>query len=163
MRVWAVRAAEEATAAGAHREAAAQYSRALRFADGLPPEERASLLDRRSAAEYLTDDQVGDFHVVPCTVCGGILKPDVVFFGEFVPTPVFRQAASLVHGADVLLVAGSSLVVNSGVRLLEIARRRRVPIIVINRGITKGDGRATVKLDAGATETLTAMAEALVA
>jgi hypothetical protein len=54
-------------------------------------------------------------------------------------------------------------VVNSGVRLLEIARRRKVPIIVVNRGITKGDSRATVKLDAGATETLTAMAAALVA
>ena len=58
VRMWAVRAAEEASAAGAHREAAAQYSRALRFADGLSPEERAWLLDRRSAAEYLTDDQV---------------------------------------------------------------------------------------------------------
>jgi NAD-dependent SIR2 family protein deacetylase len=105
-----------------------------------------------------------DAIVIPeCTVCGGLLKPDVVFFGEFVPTPVYRQAASLVQHADVLLVAGSSLVVNSGVRLLEIARRRKVPIIVVNRGITKGDSRATVKLDAGATETLTAMAAALVA
>lgn len=96
-----------------------------------------------------------------CTVCGGVLKPDVVFFGEFVPTPVYRQAAALVQRADVLLVAGSSLVVNSGVRLLEIARRRRIPIVVVNRGVTKGDNRATVKLDAGASETLTAIAEAL--
>ncbi|WP_344370098.1 Sir2 family NAD-dependent protein deacetylase [Agromyces tropicus] len=108
-------------------------------------------------------DDIVDAMVIPaCTVCGGTLKPDVVFFGEFVPTPVYRQAAALVQRADVLLVAGSSLVVNSGVRLLEIARRRRVPIIVVNRGLTKGDSRATVKLDAGATETLTAMARALV-
>jgi NAD-dependent SIR2 family protein deacetylase len=61
----------------------------------------------------------------------------------------------------VLLIAGSSLVVNSGIRLLEIARRRRIPIVVVNRGVTKGDARATVKIDAGASETLTAMAEAL--
>ena len=65
------------------------------------------------------------------------------------------------QGADTLLVAGSSLVVNSGVRLLELARRRRTPIIVVNRGITKGDSRAAVKIDAGASETLTAMAAAL--
>jgi NAD-dependent SIR2 family protein deacetylase len=106
-------------------------------------------------------DDVESMVLPECTVCGGVLKPDVVFFGEFVPTPVYRQAAALVQRADVLLVAGSSLVVNSGVRLLEIARRRRVPIVVVNRGVTKGDRRATVKLDAGATETLTAMAEAL--
>ncbi|MCK8610524.1 Sir2 family NAD-dependent protein deacetylase [Agromyces sp. C10] len=106
-------------------------------------------------------DDVLSMVLPECTVCGGVLKPDVVFFGEFVPTPVYRQAAALVQRADVLLVAGSSLVVNSGVRLLEIARRRRIPIVVVNRGVTKGDNRATVKLDAGASETLTAMAEAL--
>jgi NAD-dependent SIR2 family protein deacetylase len=103
-----------------------------------------------------------DAMVIPaCTVCGGILKPDVVFFGEFVPADVFHAAASLVQGADTLVVAGSSLVVNSGVRLIELARRRRMPIVVVNRGITKGDSRATVKIDAGASETLTAMAAAL--
>lgn len=106
-------------------------------------------------------DDVESMVLPECTVCGGVLKPDVVFFGEFVPTATYRQAASLVQRADVLLIAGSSLVVNSGVRLLEIARRRRIPIVVVNRGVTKGDGRATVKIDAGATETLTAMAEAL--
>ncbi|WP_350349991.1 NAD-dependent protein deacetylase [Agromyces sp. G08B096] len=103
-----------------------------------------------------------DAMVIPeCTVCGGILKPDVVFFGEFVPGATFQSAASIVGGADVLLVAGSSLVVNSGMRLLEIARRRRAPIIVVNRGLTRGDTRAAVKIDAGTTQTLTAMAEAL--
>lgn len=106
-------------------------------------------------------DDVDAIQIPACTVCGGILKPDVVFFGEFVPTDTFHAAAALVQGADTLLVAGSSLVVNSGVRLIEIARRRRVPIIVVNRGITKGDSRAAVKIDAGASETLTAMATAL--
>lgn len=103
-----------------------------------------------------------DAMVIPvCTVCGGILKPDVVFFGEFVPAATFQAAASLVAGSDVFLVAGSSLVVNSGVRLIEQARRRRLPIIVVNRGATKGDSRAAIKIDAGASETLTAFAEAL--
>ncbi len=106
-------------------------------------------------------DDVEAMRIPDCTVCGGTLKPDVVFFGEFVPTETFQAAAAVVQGADTLLVAGSSLVVNSGVRLLEIARRRRMPIIVVNRGITKGDSRAAVKIDAGTSETLTAMAEAL--
>ncbi|MBM7830536.1 NAD-dependent SIR2 family protein deacetylase [Agromyces cerinus] len=103
-----------------------------------------------------------DAMVIPaCTVCGGILKPDVVFFGEFVPSDRFQAAASLVQGADVLLVAGSSLVVNSGMRLIEQARRKRLPIVIVNRGLTKGDGRAAVKVNAGASETLVAIAAAL--
>ena len=59
--------------------------------------------------------------------------------------------------AQALVIAGSSLAVNSGIRLLEQAHRRRLPIVIINRGVTKGDNRATVKIDAGTTETLTAL------
>lgn len=100
---------------------------------------------------------VDAFTVPDCSVCGGTLKPDVVFFGEFVPKARFDEAASLVQGADALLIAGSSLVVNSGIRLLEQALRRRLPVVIVNRGMTKGDARATVKLDAGTSETLTAL------
>ncbi|QTX04739.1 Sir2 family NAD-dependent protein deacetylase [Agromyces archimandritae] len=106
-------------------------------------------------------DRIDEMIVPDCTVCGGMLKPDVVFFGEFVPVEVFRTAASLVSASDVLLVAGSSLVVNSGIRLLEQARRRRMPIVIVNRGETRGDARASVKIDAGTTETLLALADAL--
>ena len=106
-------------------------------------------------------DHIDEMVIPACTVCGGILKPDVVFFGEFVPTDRFQAAASLVQAADVLLVAGSSLVVNSGMRLIEQARRKRLPIVIINRGVTKGDGRAAVKIEAGASETLVAIAAAL--
>ncbi|GAA1508840.1 NAD-dependent SIR2 family protein deacetylase [Agromyces terreus] len=106
-------------------------------------------------------DDAASLVVPDCTVCGGILKPDVVFFGEFVPPDVFESAASIVRRSDVLLVAGSSLVVNSGMRLIELARRRRMPIVVVNRGITRGDSRAAVKVDAGASETLAAFAAAL--
>jgi NAD-dependent SIR2 family protein deacetylase len=103
-----------------------------------------------------------DHFITPeCTVCGGVLKPDIVFFGEFVPTEKFREASALVKQADVLLVAGSSLVVNSGIRLLEQASRRKIPLVIINRGETKGDSRAAVKIDAGASETLLALQERL--
>lgn len=101
------------------------------------------------------------FVVPDCSVCGGMLKPDVVFFGEFIPAEKFREAEQLVQGSDALIIAGSSLVVNSGIRLLERARRRRLPIVIINRGATRADHRATVKIDAGASEVLQTLAETL--
>jgi NAD-dependent SIR2 family protein deacetylase len=110
------------------------------------------------------DAEVAEYEafVVPaCTVCGGTLKPDVVFFGEFIPTEKFAEASSMVASSDAMVIAGSSLVVNSGIRLLEQARRRKLPVVIVNRGVTKGDGRATVKIDAGTTETLRAIAARL--
>ena len=112
------------------------------------------------------DVEVSDidtFAVPECTVCGGMLKPDVVFFGEFIPLERFEEAKSLVVGAEALLIAGSSLVVNSGIRLLDQATRRKLPVVIINRGVTKGDRRATVKLSTGTSETLAALAERLLA
>jgi NAD-dependent SIR2 family protein deacetylase len=112
------------------------------------------------------DADVGDlvgFSVPECSVCSGMLKPNVVFFGELVPTVTFLEASALVSGAEALLVAGSSLTVNSGIRLLEQARRRKLPIIVVNRGATKGDGRALVKLEAGTSEVLAGLAQRLTA
>ncbi|MEA9983759.1 Sir2 family NAD-dependent protein deacetylase [Subtercola sp. RTI3] len=103
-----------------------------------------------------------EFVVPECSVCGGVLKPDVVFFGEFIPKERFSEASDLVRASGALIIAGSSLVVNSGIRLLEQARRRRLPVIIINRGITKGDSRATVKLDTGTSETLAALAARLI-
>ena len=94
-------------------------------------------------------------------VCGGMLKPDVVFFGEFIPAEKFREAEQLVRGSDALVIAGSSLVVNSGIRLLERARRRRLPVVIVNRGETRADARATVKVDAGTSDVLQALADAL--
>jgi NAD-dependent SIR2 family protein deacetylase len=104
---------------------------------------------------------LGEFSVPACGLCGGILKPDIVFFGEFIPTTTFHQARALVRGADALLVVGSSLVVNSGIRFLDQADKRDLPVVIINRGATRGDSRATVKLDAGTSETLTALADRL--
>lgn len=123
-------------------------------------------LDEPSSVELGPDGdvaftQLDDFVTPVCTVCGGILKPDIVFFGEFIPTEKFHEARSLVQAADALLVAGSSLVVNSGIRLLDQAVKKRIPVVIVNRGETKGDSRANVKLDAGTSEVLTAMAERL--
>lgn len=101
------------------------------------------------------------FQLPGCSVCDGTLKPDIVFFGEFIPKEKFIEASALVQQAEVLVIAGSSLVVNSGIRLLDHATRRRLPVIIINRGITKGDARATLKIDAGATETLVALRDRL--
>ncbi len=105
--------------------------------------------------------QIDDFVTPECTVCGGILKPDIVFFGEFIPMEKFVEATALVKSADALLIAGSSLVVNSGIRLLDQATKRRMPVVIVNRGVTKGDPRATVKIDAGASGTLAELAERL--
>lgn len=102
-----------------------------------------------------------DFEIPDCTICGGLLKPDVVFFGEFIPAEKFREAEQLVRASDALLVAGSSLVVNSGIRLVERARRRRLPVVILNRGATKADARATVKINGGTSEVLARFAEAL--
>lgn len=105
--------------------------------------------------------RVADFVVPTCTVCSGMLKPDVVFFGEFIPNSTYRSASALIRGAGALLIAGSSLVVNSGIRLLEQARRRDLPIVIVNRGATRGDDRATVRLNSGTSQTLMALAERL--
>lgn len=106
-------------------------------------------------------DYVEQMIVPECTVCGGILKPDVVFFGEFVPQTVFASARALLRGSDALLIAGSSLVVNSGIRLLDQAAKRRLPIVIVNRGETRGDKRAALKIEAGTSEVLEALADRL--
>lgn len=133
---------------------------AARIATGNP------WLDEPDAFELAPDGdvEVGNIEafVTPeCTVCGGVLKPDIVFFGEFIPTEKFSEATALMLAADALLIAGSSLVVNSGIRLLDQAAKRRLPIVIVNRGVTRGDLRASVKVDAGTSETLSLLAERL--
>lgn len=99
-------------------------------------------------------DVTQGFAVPECELCGGILKPEVVFFGEFVPPEVFTRAEGILKDADALVVAGSSLVVNTGMRLVERARRQKKPVIVINRGPTKADSVATVRIEGGTSEAL---------
>ena len=102
-----------------------------------------------------------DFAVPPCAVCGGVLKPDVVFFGESVPKPRVAEAFALVDRSDALLVAGSSLTVMSGLRFVRHAARQGKPVAIVNRGRTRADDLADVRLDAGTTPTLVGLARAL--
>jgi NAD-dependent SIR2 family protein deacetylase len=110
------------------------------------------------------DAVVGDttsFRVIDCSVCGGMLKPDIVYFGESVPKERVDEAYSLVTGADALLVAGSSLTVYSGYRFVRHAAARDIPVAIINRGPTRGDGLATVKVDGGCSPMLALLADEL--
>ncbi|MEU3949515.1 NAD-dependent protein deacetylase [Streptomyces sp. NPDC029526] len=94
----------------------------------------------------LTDEQVRDFTVVPCTVCGGVLKPDVVFFGEAVPPQRVEHCRALVRRASSLLVLGSSLTVMSGLRFVRQAERDGTPVLIINRDPTRGDRHAVTRV-----------------
>ena len=101
------------------------------------------------------------FIVADCAACGGLLKPEIVYFGENVPKERVARAYALVDGADALLVAGSSLTVMSGLRFVKHAAKAGQPVVIINRGATRGDPLATLKIDAGTSETLTALSESL--
>ncbi|MEV8228941.1 NAD-dependent protein deacetylase [Streptomyces sp. NPDC079167] len=94
----------------------------------------------------LTDEQVGDFRVVPCTVCGGVLKPDVVFFGESVPPRRVEHCREMVHEAASLLVLGSSLTVMSGLRFVRQAARTGKPVLIVNQDATRGDSLAVTRI-----------------
>jgi NAD-dependent SIR2 family protein deacetylase len=106
-------------------------------------------------------ESVEGFVIPRCTVCDGMLKPDVVFFGEYVPQDRFKAAESLLRSSSAMIVAGSSLVVNSGVRLVERARRRSIPLIIVNREPTRADARADVTIAAGTSDVLPALQELL--
>ncbi|MFF5970090.1 NAD-dependent protein deacetylase [Streptomyces sp. NPDC012769] len=94
----------------------------------------------------LTDEQIGDFRVVPCANCGGILKPDVVFFGEAVPPRRVEHCRNLIHEAASLLVLGSSLTVMSGLRFVRQAAEAGKPVLIINRDPTRGDRHALTRV-----------------
>lgn len=102
--------------------------------------------------------ETDSFVITACPVCGGMLKPDIVYFGESVPKDRVEQAYSMVEGAEALLVAGSSLTVYSGYRFVRHAVAHDIPVGIINRGPTRGDDLATVKVDAGCSEMLTLLA-----
>ncbi|MGQ0577099.1 MAG: NAD-dependent protein deacetylase [Pseudonocardia sp.] len=105
-------------------------------------------------------DDVSGFRIADCSGCGGVLKPDVVFFGENVPRErvarCYAAVDALVPGGA-LLVAGSSLHVLSGLRFVRHAHRLGVTVVIVNRGVTRGDDLADVQVDAGCSETLTAL------
>jgi NAD-dependent SIR2 family protein deacetylase len=96
----------------------------------------------------LAQEAVQGFHLVACTDCGsGVLKPDVVFFGENVPRPRVQQCYRLVDEAAAVLVLGSSLTVMSGLRFVRHAATAGKPVLIVNKGETRGDQYATVRVD----------------
>jgi NAD-dependent SIR2 family protein deacetylase len=109
----------------------------------------------------LPDALVETFAVVACAACGGTLMPDVVFFGGSVPRPTLDAAWSLFDRAELLLVAGSSLAVFSGYRFVRRAAERSIPIAIVNRGPTRGDPLATLRLEAGVGEALSKLGTVL--
>ena len=90
-----------------------------------------------------------------------MLKPDVVFFGENVPKPRVEAAYALVDAAEALLVAGSSLTVMSGLRFARHLAKQGKPLVIVNHGPTRADEIADVRVDAGTSPTLVALASAL--
>ncbi len=141
---------------------------------------RAALQDRLAAAnpDWLTRhadvaarpdgdvdlDDTADFVVPGCSGCGGVLKPDVVFFGENVPAArvarCYEAVDALADRDGALLVAGSSLTVMSGLRFVRRAAKLGIPVVIVNRGPTRGDDLATTTLHAGTSTWLPALAEA---
>jgi NAD-dependent SIR2 family protein deacetylase len=94
---------------------------------------------------------IESFAAPRCERCAGLLKPDVVFFGENVPHERYERACEALADADALLVAGSSLMVYSGFRFVRFAHDAGLPIAIVNRGRTRGDELAelTIKGDVG--------------
>jgi NAD-dependent SIR2 family protein deacetylase len=110
----------------------------------------------------LDERLVAGFALVDCAGCaGGVLKPDVVFFGENVPRPRVERCYELVDDSDALLVLGSSLTVMSGLRFVRHAARAGKPVLIINRGRTRGDKEAAVRVDRPLGEALTELVGAV--
>lgn len=129
-------------------------------------ESHADVADRPDGDVDL--EETAGFAVPGCEACDGVLKPDVVFFGENVPRPrvercldaVDALAAAAGGPPGALLVAGSSLTVMSGLRFVRRAARAGTPVVVLNRGATRGDELATLVIEGGCSDFLEALADA---
>lgn len=107
-------------------------------------------LDAADAPDGDADVEGADFSafdVPSCRRCGGVLKPDVVFFGENVPRERVKAAQKRLDSADAMLIAGSSLMVYSGYRFVEMAGRAGKPIAAVNLGRTRADGLLALKIE----------------
>ena len=127
-------------------------------------QEQLELLNPDWAPEVLGINPDGDaelderaypgFRIASCSDCGGVLKPDVVFFGESVPRPRLAAADRLVDDADAMLIVGTSLVVWSGFRLARLAAERGIPLAAVNNGLTRADSMLAFKLEGDCGEVL---------
>ena len=119
-------------------------------------DEAAALINPDGDA-VLEDAATETFRVVDCRACRGVLKPDVVFFGENVPPERARACYAMVERASSLVVLGSSLTVMSGLRYVRHAAKLDLPVVIVNQGSTRGDPHATATLDAPLGQVLTAL------
>jgi NAD-dependent SIR2 family protein deacetylase len=106
-------------------------------------------------------EETAGFTVADCVGCGGVLKPDVVFFGENVPRSRVDACFAQVAASSALIVLGSSLTVMSGFRYVRHASSLGIPVVIVNQGATRGDVLATAVLDAPLGATLTALVREL--
>lgn len=123
----------------------------------------AGLVEAAPDADATVEDEelISSFIVAVCPACGGTLKPDFVFFGENVPKDRVERSYAMVDEAAALLVAGSSLTVMSGLRFVRHAAKDGKPVVIINRGATRGDEFASITLAAGVSESLAWLAREL--
>lgn len=159
----AARAAEAASAhlggapaAPTGAPAAAPPGASVRARAGIP-----ALAPAAPDGDALLDTQGADFAVPDCPACGGMLKPDVVFFGDSVPRERVAAAAAAVERSAALLVVGSSLMVWSGYRFAEQAHRLGRPLVAINQGVTRADALLAAKIDDDCGDTLERLVQAL--
>jgi len=99
-------------------------------------------------ADFDDAHSLAEFEPCDCLRCGGLLKPNVVFFGESVPAERVARGHAMVEDAELLLVLGSSLTVFSGLRFVKRAVERALPVVIVNAGPTRGDPLATLRLEA---------------
>lgn len=109
----------------------------------------------------LDPDAITDFTLPVCMHCGGVLMPDVVFFGDNVPPERSAEAVALMEAADALLVVGSSLMVFSGYRFCRMAQAAGKPVAALNLGKTRADDMLTLKIEASSEQVLPLMARLL--
>ena len=119
------------------------------------PHQHARAIKRAPDGDAHVDEATHQSFVVPpCPACGGILKPDVVFYGDGVPRERVAAAMHAVEQSAALLVVGSSLMVYSGFRFAQHAHRLGKPVAAINRGVTRADPLLNLKIDADCGEAL---------
>lgn len=143
-----------------HRFARADWQRAL---EALNPD--WVQLQARTAPDGDADLDglpFAEFRIPPCPHCGtGVLKPDVVFFGESVPRERVQRGLDTLAQVDGVLVAGSSLMVYSGFRFVQAAAAAGLPVLAINQGRTRADALLAAKLQADVGQSLQALAQGL--
>ncbi|MGA8259697.1 MAG: NAD-dependent protein deacetylase [Arenicellales bacterium] len=144
-------------------ECDARYSRALiqdRLLELNPGYQSAGAASAPDG-DVLLDRSFDDFVLVSCDHCGGVLKPQVVFFGENVPAARVERAMNALERSRGMLVVGSSLMVYSGYRFCRRARELGKPVAAVNRGKTRADAAMALKVSMDCEETLQRVAGVL--